>query len=137
MEFPFEWLNLQHIRCKLIAKSSVIMKEVSMSSAAAVTDDDFTKEVIESTIPVVVDFWATWCGPCQVMGPVVDAIAGEYAGKVKILKLNVDENQATPAKYGVRGIPTLILFNKGEVVDRLGGAQPKANVENLLKKVVA
>ena len=108
-----------------------------MSSAAAVTDSDFTKEVIESTIPVVVDFWATWCGPCQVMGPVVDAIAGEYVGKVKILKLSVDENQATPAKYGVRGIPTLILFNKGEVVDRLVGAQPKANVENLLKKVIA
>jgi thioredoxin 1 len=113
------------------------MKEVVMSSAAAVTDGDFTKEVLESTTPVVVDFWATWCGPCQVMGPVIDAIAGEYAGEVKILKLNVDENQATPAKYGVRGIPTLILFNKGEVVDRLVGAQPKANVESLLKKVIA
>jgi len=108
-----------------------------MSSAMTVTDSDFTKEVIESTIPVVVDFWATWCGPCQAMGPVVDAIAGEYAGKVKILKLNVDENQATPAKYGVRGIPTLILFNKGEVVDRLVGSQPKSSVEDLLKKVIA
>lgn len=107
-----------------------------MSNAAAVTDGDFTKEVIESSVPVVVDFWATWCGPCQAMGPVIDAIAGEYQGKVKVLKLNVDENQATPAKYGVRGIPTLILFNKGEVVDRIVGAQPKANVENMLKKVV-
>jgi len=108
-----------------------------MSSAVSVTDSDFTKEVIESTIPVVVDFWATWCGPCQAMGPVVDAVAGEYAGKVKVLKMNVDENPSTPMKYGVRGIPTLILFNKGEVVDRLIGAQPKANVEGLLKKVVA
>ncbi|OPX99228.1 MAG: Thioredoxin-1 [Syntrophorhabdus sp. PtaB.Bin006] len=108
-----------------------------MSSAVSVTDSDFTKEVIESTIPVVVDFWATWCGPCQAMGPVVDAVAGEYAGKIKVLKMNVDENPSTPMKYGVRGIPTLILFNKGEVVDRLIGAQPKANVENLLKKVVA
>ncbi len=108
-----------------------------MSSAMAVTDSDFTKEVIESSIPVVVDFWATWCGPCQAMGPVVDAVAGEYAGRVKILKLNVDENQATPAKYGVRGIPTLILFNKGEVVDRLVGSQPKSSVEDLLKKVIA
>lgn len=107
-----------------------------MSSAVAVTDSDFTKEVVESTIPVVVDFWATWCGPCQAMGPVVDAVAAEYEGKVKVLKLNVDENQATPAKYGVRGIPTLILFNKGEVVDRLVGSQPKASVESLLKKVV-
>src|SRR5512137_209081 len=108
-----------------------------MSNARSVTDAEFKTEVLDSTIPVVVDFWATWCGPCQVMGPVVDAIAGEYAGKVKILKLNVDENQSTPAKYGVRGIPTLILFNKGEVVDRLVGAQPKANVEDLLKKVIA
>lgn len=108
-----------------------------MSSAVSVTDSDFTKEVIESTIPVVVDFWATWCGPCQAMGPVVDAVAGEYAGKIKVLKMNVDENPSTPMKYGVRGIPTLILFNKGEVVDRLIGAQPKANVEGLLKKIVA
>jgi len=108
-----------------------------MSSAVAVTDGDFAKEVIESAIPVVVDFWATWCGPCQVMGPVIDAIAAEYAGKVKILKLNVDENPATPAKYGVRGIPTLILFDKGEVVDRLVGAKPKGEVVDLLKKVVA
>ncbi|HBA53037.1 thioredoxin [Syntrophorhabdus aromaticivorans] len=108
-----------------------------MSTAVSVTDSDFTKEVMESTIPVVVDFWATWCGPCQAMGPVIDAVAGEYAGKVKVLKMNVDENPGTPMKYGVRGIPTLILFNKGEVVDRLIGAQPKASVENLLKKVVA
>jgi thioredoxin 1 len=111
--------------------------EDTMSSAVSVTDSDFTKEVIESTIPVVVDFWATWCGPCQAMGPVVDAVAGEYAGKIKVLKMNVDENPSTPMKYGVRGIPTLILFNKGEVVDRLIGAQPKASVEGLLKKVVA
>ncbi len=108
-----------------------------MSSAVSVTDIDFIKEVIESTIPVVVDFWATWCGPCRAMGPIVDAVAGEYAGKVKVLKMNVDENPGTPLKYGVRGIPTLILFNKGEVVDRLIGAQPKANVDNLIKKVVA
>jgi thioredoxin 1 len=107
-----------------------------MSSAKAVSDTEFAKEVIESDIPVVVDFWATWCGPCQVMGPVVDTVAGEYAGKVKVLKINVDENPVTPSKYGVRGIPTLILFNKGEVVDRIIGAQPKNAVDNLLKKVV-
>jgi thioredoxin 1 len=108
-----------------------------MSKADAVSDADFTKEVIESTLPVVVDFWATWCGPCQVMGPILDTIAGEYEGKVKVFKLNVDENPATPAKYGIRGIPTVILFNKGEVVDRAIGAQPKASIDNLIKKVVA
>ena len=108
-----------------------------MSKATPVNDADFTKEVIESTLPVVVDFWATWCGPCQVMGPIVDTIAGEYEGKIKVFKMNVDENPATPAKYGIRGIPTLILFNKGEVVERAIGAQPKANIDNLIKKVVA
>ncbi len=108
-----------------------------MSKATPVTDNEFQKEVLESDVPVLVDFWATWCGPCQVMGPVLDTIAGEYAGKVKVLKLNVDENQATPPKYGIRGIPTLILFNKGEVVDTIVGAQPKGNVDNILKKVIA
>jgi thioredoxin 1 len=107
-----------------------------MSKAQAVTDGDFTKAVLESSVPVLIDFWATWCGPCQMMGPVIDTVADEYAGKVTILKMNVDENPVTPAKYGVRGIPTLILFNKGEVVDRIVGAQPKGSVDILLKKVV-
>lgn len=107
-----------------------------MSKARPVSDGEFTSVVLESDIPVLVDFWASWCGPCQAMGPVVDDIAGQYEGKVKILKLNVDENPTTPAKYGIRGIPTLILFNKGEVVDRIIGAQPKSAVEDLLKKVL-
>jgi thioredoxin 1 len=107
-----------------------------MSKTMPVNDSDFTKEVIESSLPVIVDFWATWCGPCQVMGPVIDSIAEEHEGKIKVLKMNVDENPSTPAKYGIRSIPTLILFNRGEIVERIVGAQPKGTVENLLKKVV-
>jgi thioredoxin 1 len=107
-----------------------------MSSAQAIKDSEFTKEVLEATTPVLVDFWAVWCGPCQAMGPVVDTIAAEYAGKVKVFKMNVDENPETPVKYGIRGIPTLILFHKGEIVERLIGAQAKGNVDMLLKKVV-
>lgn len=107
-----------------------------MSNAKPVSDSEFTSAVLESTIPALVDFWATWCGPCQVMGPILDTIAGEYEGRVGVFKVNVDENQATPAKYGIRGIPTLVLFNNGEVVDRIVGAQPRGSVENLIKKVV-
>jgi thioredoxin 1 len=107
-----------------------------MSNAKAVTDGEFKTEVLDSNIPVLVDFWATWCGPCQVMGPVIDALAGEYEGKVKIMKLNVDENPQTPAQYGVRGIPTLIIFKGGSESQRIVGAQPKNNVDAALKKVL-
>jgi thioredoxin 1 len=107
-----------------------------MGKARAISDNEFTREVLESPIPVLVDFWASWCGPCQLMAPIIDLIAEEYEGKVKVLKLNVDENPLTPAKYGIRGIPTLILFSKGQALDRLIGAQPKQVVDEMLKKVV-
>ncbi len=107
-----------------------------MSKALPLNDGDFPKEVVESGLPVLVDFWATWCGPCQTMGPIIDNIAGEYEGRVKVMKVNVDSNPLTPSKFGVRGIPTLILFNKGEVVDRIVGAVPKSTVDNLIKKAL-
>jgi thioredoxin 1 len=107
-----------------------------MSKALPLSDGDFAKEVGEATLPVLVDFWATWCGPCQMMGPVLDNMAEEYDGRVKVMKLNVDANPLTTSKFGVRGIPTLILFNKGEVVDRVVGAVPKGTVDSLIKKVL-
>ncbi|MDX9709596.1 thioredoxin [Trichloromonas acetexigens] len=100
------------------------------------SDDSFENEVLKSSTPVLVDFWATWCAPCKAIGPVIDGLAGEYDGKVKIAKLNVDENPATPGQYGVRGIPTLILFKDGKIVDQLVGAAPKSQLENLIKKAL-
>lgn len=81
----------------------------------AIDDDSFEQEVIQSTTPVIVDFWAQWCGPCKVLGPILDKIAGDYTGKMKFVKLDVDKNPSTPPKFGVRGIPTLIVFKGGQV----------------------
>ena len=100
------------------------------------SDDAFDNEVLKSTIPVLVDFWASWCAPCKAISPVIDGLADEYEGRVKITKLNVDENPATPGKFGVRGIPTLILFKDGKVVDQVVGAVPKNQLEGLLKKAL-
>ncbi|KIH75658.1 thioredoxin [Geoalkalibacter ferrihydriticus] len=101
-----------------------------------VTDDNFESEVLKSSTPVLVDFWASWCAPCKAISPVVDGLADEYEGKVKIAKLNVDENPATPGQYGVRGIPTLILFKDGQVLDQVVGAVPKNQLEGLIKKAL-
>lgn len=100
------------------------------------SDDSFELEVLKSSTPVLVDFWASWCAPCKAISPVIDGLAAEYDGKVKITKLNVDENPATPGKYGVRGIPTLILFKDGKVLDQVVGAVPKNQLEGLIKKAL-
>jgi len=100
------------------------------------SDDSFESEVLKSSTPVLVDFWASWCAPCKAISPVVDGLADEYDGKVKIGKLNVDENPATPGQYGVRVIPTLILFKDGQVVDQVVGAVPKNQLEGLIKKAL-
>jgi thioredoxin 1 len=97
-------------------------------STVPVTDDTFQTAVLQSQLPVVVDFWAEWCGPCKMIGPIVEEIAGEYQGKLKVAKLNVDENAAVPAKHGVRGIPTLILFKNGTVVAQKVGASAKSQL---------
>jgi thioredoxin 1 len=107
-----------------------------MSKAQPLKDADYDTEVVKSTQPVLVDFWATWCGPCQMMGPIIDSVAEEYEGKIKVMKCNVDENPVIPSKFGIRGIPTLLLFNNGEVVDRVVGAVPRGQVDTLIKKVL-
>jgi len=94
-----------------------------------VSDSDFEAQVLKSTEPVVVDFWAEWCGPCKMIAPALEEIAGSLNGKVKIVKLNVDENPATAAKYGIMSIPTLMLFKNGELASRQVGAAPKQKLE--------
>jgi len=96
-----------------------------MGNAVAVNEESFAKEVLESNVPVLVDFWAAWCGPCRAIAPIVDQLAVEHAGKLKVVKLDVDESGETSIRYGVMNIPTLLLFKGGKVVERWVGVQPK------------
>jgi thioredoxin 1 len=99
-------------------------------------DSEFKKEVLESQEPVLVDFWATWCAPCRAIAPAVEELATQYKGKVKVAKINIDDNQDTPQQYGVRSIPTLLLFKGGKVVEQIVGAVAKTRLEDALKRVV-
>ena len=99
-------------------------------------DATFDKEVLKSDVPVLVDFWAVWCGPCKAIAPAVEELARQYKGKVKIAKMDVDEHQQVPQQYGIRSIPTLLLFKGGRVVDTIVGAVPKTKLEESIKKVI-
>jgi thioredoxin len=111
-------------------------EEISMASphVKIATDANFVSDVLGSDTPSLIDFWAEWCGPCRALGPLVDQIAEENQGKLKVYKMNVDENPNTPAQYGVRGIPTLILVKNGKVVDQLVGSVPKNSLDQFVKK---
>jgi thioredoxin 1 len=100
------------------------------------TDKTFDSEVLESSQPVLVDFWATWCGPCRAIAPIIEELAGEYEGRAKIAKLDVDEHQAIASRFNVRSIPTLLFFQNGKVVEQIVGSTPKAVLESRLKALL-
>ena len=107
-----------------------------MGNALAVNDQNFTTEVLQSGTPVLVDFWAPWCGPCRAVAPTVDAIALEFNGRLKVVKVNTDESGEVATKYGVNSIPTLMVFKDGEVVERVLGNRPKADLVSLISRHV-
>lgn len=107
-----------------------------MADIQQVSDSSFDGDVLKAGVPVLIDFWAPWCGPCRAIAPIVEELASEYDGKLKIVKMNVDDNPQTPAQYGVRGIPNLILFKGGEVKQQIVGAVPKAHLVKAIDDVV-
>jgi thioredoxin 1 len=101
-----------------------------------VNDATFEQEVLQSDKPVLVDFWAAWCGPCRALAPVVDEVAAQYSGQLKVMKMDVDRNSATPMRYGIRGIPALLIFKAGKVAEQIVGFVPKDQIEKSLNKVI-
>ena len=101
-----------------------------------ISDNSFDSEIMQSEKPVVVDFWAPWCGPCKAIGPVIEDLAGTYGGQVKFAKCNVDDNPVTPGKFGIKAIPTLIFFKEGKVVDQITGMVAKSKLEDTLKNIL-
>ncbi len=116
-----------------IDERGTLMEEKNL---VQVTDGEFEREVLKSLIPALVDFWAPWCGPCRTIAPTVEEIAKKYSGKLKVAKMNVDENQATPGNYGIMSIPTLILFKNGEIVERIVGVVPQSRLEEVVQQAL-
>ncbi len=107
-----------------------------MADLQSVSDDTFQAEVAEATLPVLIDFWAPWCGPCRAIGPMVEELAGVYDGRLKVVKMNVDDNPKTPAQFGVRGIPNLLILQGGQVKEQIVGAVPRAKLVQAIDNVV-
>jgi thioredoxin 1 len=107
-----------------------------MANVQEISDQSFEAEVLQSPLPVLIDFWAPWCAPCRAIAPVVEELAKEYAGRIKVVKLNVDDNPETPQRYGVRGIPNLILFQGGTVREQIVGAVPKKKLVDAITQIV-
>ena len=107
-----------------------------MSGLSQVTDNNFDEQIINSDIPAMVDFWAEWCHPCKMVAPVIEELAQKYRGKIKIVQMNVAENRDTPARFGIRNIPTLMLFKGGEVAQTIIGAHPKSRIDEELKRLL-
>ena len=105
-----------------------------MSNVIEINDANFDSVVLKSEIPVLVDFWAPWCGPCKLLGPTLEEISLENEGKLAIVKINIDENQEMAAKYGIKSIPTMLIFNKGDLKNQLVGSMPKKNIEDVLSQ---
>ena len=112
------------------------METETLRNTLTVTDENFENEVIQSDIPVLVDFWAEWCGPCKTIGPTIESLAADYKGEVKIAKLNVDDNPQAASRFGVRSIPTLMVFKDGEAQESVIGIKPKAQLADLIERYI-
>ena len=110
---------------------------MAVHAISEVNDATFEQEVLQSEQPVLVDFWAAWCGPCKALAPIVDEIASEYSGKLKVMKMDVDRNSATPGRYGIRGIPALLIFKGGKVADQIVGYVPKETITRSVSRIIA
>ncbi len=120
---------------KFISRS--IETDMANANVSHVTDANFEQEVLKSDKPVLVDFWAPWCGPCKAIAPVIDELANEYAGRLKVVKMNVDDNPSTPQQYNVRGIPNLLIIKGGQVANQIVGAVPKRNLVQAVDSAIA
>jgi thioredoxin 1 len=132
-------LNLDFEERRILVRWDEVREEQLMAGqfVTAVSDAEFEREVLQSEQPVLVDFWAAWCGPCRALAPIVDEVASFYNGKLKVLKMDVDANTATPMRYGIRGIPTLLLFKGGKVAEQLVGFVPKDMIDKSIVKMLA